>query len=175
MVDLNCLLLPPDWSVEQLEKEARRVYFEELVPHPPTLPSIRGIETFSLEITNSDGSFRHLFGLSKGWASYRHSKTGDLDRERMRRVNWVRPVLEMKAAGTKIYVNQHAMKPREFGPRANIEKKRLYVVTQPGLQYFISLKYLAKSLVLTTAFEPDGRWLREMLKKHGTTLLFPAP
>jgi hypothetical protein len=93
----------------------------------------------------------------------------------MRRVNWIRPVLEMQAKGTKIYVNNHSMNPREFGPRKRFEKKRLYVVTQTGLLYFISLKYLPKSLVLTSAFEPTGRWVREMVKKHGTTLLFPPP
>ncbi len=65
------------------------------------------------------------------------------------------------------------MQPREFGPRARVERKRLYIVTQTELLYFISLKYLANSLVLTTAFPPTGRWLREMQRKHGTTLLGP--
>jgi len=41
------------------------------------------------------------------------------------------------------------------------------------LLYFISLKYLEKSLVLTTAFPPTKPWLRQMKEKHGTTLLGP--
>jgi hypothetical protein len=175
LVDLPGLLLPADWSLKEMEKEARRVYFEELVPNPPALAVVRGMDNLPLEVTGSEGSFRHLFGKSEGWASYHHSKTGELDVERMRRVHWIRPVLEMRAKGTRIYVNNHSMKPREYGTRDSAEKKRLYIVTQTGLIYFISLKYLEKSLVLTTAFEPDGRWARETVKKRGTTLLFPCP
>lgn len=174
-VDLDGLLLPADWPLEDLEKEARRVFFEELVPNPPAIPAIRGISDLPLEITNSEGSFLHLFGKSEGWASYHHSKTDELDPERLRRVKWIRPVLEMRVKGTKIYVNNHSMKPREYGTHASSERKRLYIVTQTGLIYFISLKYLEKSLVLTTAFTPDGRWVRESIKKHGTVLLFPPP
>jgi hypothetical protein len=66
MVDLNSLLLPPDWSLEQLETQARRVYFEELVPNPPVLAIIRGIENRPLEITNNESAFQHLFGESEG-------------------------------------------------------------------------------------------------------------
>jgi len=41
-VDLKTLLLPLDWPLEQLEAEARRVYFQNLVPNPPRRPSFRG-------------------------------------------------------------------------------------------------------------------------------------
>jgi hypothetical protein len=175
MIDLHELLLPADWQQNAIEQEARRIYFEELVPKPPILPEIKGMENLPLEITNSEGAFRHIFGESKGWTSYCHSKTGALDSERMRRIHWIRAVLELKAKGIKIYVNYHSMKPREHGDRVSDEKKRIYVVTQTGLLYFISLKYLPKSFVLTSAFTPEGRWVREMQKKHGTTLLWPSP
>ena len=177
--NLESLLLPSDWPLEQLEEAARRVYFEDLVPNPPKLAVLRGISDLPLEITNSEGAFQKIFGESEGWASYHHKKTGNLDTERLRRVQWIRPVLEMRAEKTKIYVNNHSMKPRAYGQQARKEKKRLYIVTQTGLLYFVSLKYLEKdrvekSLVLTTAFAPDGQWVREMPKKHGTTLLFPS-
>lgn len=159
--------------MEVLVKEARRVYFQELVPKPPVLAVIPGVSNLPLQITNSEGAFLHLFGESEGWASYHHRKTGELDPERLRRVNWIRPVLEMRAKGTKVYVNSHSMKPRAHRVGAKEEKKRLYVVTQTGLIYFISLKYLEKSLVLTTAFTPDGRWMRESIKKHGTVRVYP--
>jgi hypothetical protein len=175
MVDLHKLLLPAEWKQDAVEQEARRIYFDELVPNPPALPCIKGLENLPLEITNSEGAFKHIFGESKGWASYSHSKTGALDVERMRRVRWIRAVLELEAKGTKIYVNYHSMNPREHGDRVADEKKRIYVVTQTGLLYFISLKYLPNSFVLTSAFEPEGRWVREMVKKHGTTLLWPSP
>jgi len=161
-VDLNSLLLPTNWSPDQLAAEARRVYFQELVTNPPRLAVFPWLGGLPLEVTNTEG-----------WVSYHHQRTGELDPERLRRVNWIRPVLEMRAAKTKIYVNSHSMKPREFGPKARAERKRLYIVTQSSLLYFISLKYLEKSLVLTTAFPPTGRWLREMQQKHGTTLLGP--
>ena len=173
-VDLNSIILPAKMSLEELEKEARRVYFEELVPNPPKLyeaPAMRAFQNLPLEITNSEGAFKHLFGESEGWSSYHHSKTGRLDKERLRRVNWIRPVLETRVKKLAIYVNNHSMKPREYGTPSKPEKKRLYIVTQTGLLYFASLKYLNTSMVLTTAYEPDGKWLRETLKKHGTSLL----
>ena len=173
-VDLHDLLLPEEWSLEELEKETRRVYFEELVPNPPTIAILRGIDNLPLQITNSEEAFQKIFGKTEGWTSYHHHKTGELDPERMCCVRWIRPVLEMKAKGTVIYVNNHSMKPREYGSRGNVEKKRLYIVTQTGLMYFISLKYLEKSLVMTTAYEPDGRWVREMIKKHGTVRIYPT-
>jgi hypothetical protein len=175
MVELPQLLLPANWQADALEKEARRVYFEELVPNAPILPEIKGMENLPLQITNSEGAFQHIFGESEGWTSYRHSKTGALDVERLRRVRWIRPVLELQAKGTKIYVNAHSMKPREHGQKLSDDRKRLYIVTQTGLLYFIGLKYLPKSFVLTTAFEPEGRWIRETIKKHRTTLLWPSP
>ncbi len=175
MVELQQLLLPAEGQQDAIEREARRIYFEELVPSPPRLPDMKGLENLPLEITNSEGAFRHIFGQSKGWTSYCHSKTGDLDVERMRRIRWIRAVLELQAKGTRIYANYHSMKPREASNRPSEEKKRIYVVTQTGLLYFISLKYLPKSFVLTSAFEPEGRWVREMLKKHGTTMLWPSP
>lgn len=91
----------------------------------------------------------------------------------MRRAQWIRPVLEMRVPKTRIYVNSHSMKPREHGSKARAEKKRLFIATGRGLLYFISLVYLDRGLALSTAFEPDGQWLREMLKKHGTQLLGP--
>lgn len=78
----------------------------------------------------------------------------------------------MRAPKTKIYVNSHSMKPREHGARPPQEKKRLFITTC-GLLYFISLVYIEEGLTLSTAFEPDGQWLRQMLNKHGTTLLGP--
>lgn len=173
-VDLNSIILPEDMPLVELEKEARRVYFEELVPNPPKLyeaGTMSGFQSLPLEITNSEGAFKKIFGESEGWASYHHSKTGQLDPARLRRVYWIRPVLETRVKKLAIYVNNHSMKPREYGARTKPEKKRLYVVTQTELLYFASLKYLESSMVLTTAFEPEGRWLRETLKKHGTSLL----
>ena len=167
------MLLPADWTPEQLEAEARRVYFQELVANPPTLAAFPWLAGMPLEVTNTEGAFKKIFGETEGWVSYHHRPTGEFDPERLRRVNWIRPVLEMRAANTKIYVNSHSMKPREFGPRARAERKRLYIVTQTDLLYFISLKYLEKSLVLTTAFPPTKPWLRQMKENHGTTLLGP--
>jgi len=175
MIDLEGLLLPADWPGDAVEKEARRIYFEELVPNPPILPEIKGMQNLRLEITATEGAFKHIFGESEGWTMYHHSKTGALDVERMRRIRWIRAVLELQVKGTKIYVNYHSMKPREHGDRVSDEKKRIYVVTRSGLLYFVSLKYLPKSFVLTSAFEPEGRWIREMLRKHQTTLLWPSP
>jgi len=177
-VDLTSLLLPAEWTLEELENEARRVYFQDLVPNPPKLAVLRGISDLPVVVTNTEGAFKHFFGESEGWASYHHQKTGRLDSERLRRVQWIRPVLEMRVKGIKIYVNNHSMKPRGYGRDEEIERKRIYVVTQKGLIYFASLKYLnigkdSEHLVLTTAYEPDGGWLRDMLKKHGTICLFP--
>jgi len=174
-VDLKTLLLPAEWSPEQLEQEARRVYFDDLAPSPPQTPSFHWLEKRTLEIAGTEGGFRKIFGEVEDWAAYSHRKTGRLDVERMRRAPWIRPVLEMRARKTKIYVNSHSMKPREHGPRAHGDKKRLFVTTGNGLLYFISLVYLERSLALSTAFEPDGQWLRETLRKHGTTLLGPMP
>ena len=172
-MDLKTLLLPADWSPEQLEVEARQVYFQDLVPKPPQTPDFPWLEKRTLIIAGTEGGFQKIFGKSAGWAGYSHRKTGELDVGRLRRVLWIRPVLEMRVPKTKIYVNSHSMKPREHGPRAHLEKKRLFITTGTGLLYFISLVYIEHGLALSTAFEPDGQWLREMLKKHGTVQLSP--
>lgn len=172
-VDLQTLLLPADWPLEQLEAEARRVYFQDLVPNPPQTPEFPWLEKRTLIIAGTEGGFQKVFGKSVGWTGYSHRKTGELAVERLRRVQWIRPVLEMRVPKTKIYVNSHSMKPRENGPRARVEKKRLFITTSTGLLYFISLVYIEHGLALGTAFEPDGQWLREMLKKHGTMQLSP--
>jgi predicted amidohydrolase YtcJ len=172
-VDLNQQLLPADWPVQQLEAEARKVYFEDLVVNPPQTPEFKWLEKRTIIIANSEGGFQKIFGESRGWASYSHQKTGNLDVQRLRRARWIRPVLEMRVPKTKIYVNNHSMKAREYNPQTRQGKKRLYVTTDTGLLYFISLVYIEHGLALSTAFEPDGQWLREMLKKHGTTMLSP--
>jgi len=41
-VDLTSQLLPAKWTLGELEKEARRVYFGDLVPNPPKLAVLRG-------------------------------------------------------------------------------------------------------------------------------------
>lgn len=174
-IDLNLLLLPADWTQEHLEAEARKIYFQNLVPSPPQTPDFPWLEKRPLLVGDSEGSFRHIFEKSAGWATYQHHKTGEMDIERMRRVHWIRPVLELRVPKTSIYVNSHSMKPREFGPMAGGEKKRLFVTTGKSVFYFISLKYLEHGLVLATAFPPDGEWLRKTLKEHGTTRLWPAP
>jgi hypothetical protein len=92
--------------------------------------------------------------------------------ERLRRAAWIRPVLEMQAPKTLIYVNYHSMKPRERDPRARQEKKRFFVTKYPGVLFFVSLKYLEHDMVLTTAFPPDGEWLRKTLRE--STLLGPV-
>ncbi len=171
-MELSSLLLPADWTREQWEAEARRVYFEDLVPNPPQTPELPWLERRSLLITNTAGAFQKVFGKTEGWASYRHHRTGELDVERMRRVCWIRPVLEMRAPKTQVYVNYHSMKPREYGPRAEREKKRFFVTKGKGILYFVSLKYLENGLVLTTAFPPDGEWLRKTIRQ--STLLGPA-
>jgi hypothetical protein len=104
---------------------------------------------------------------------YAHRKTGNLCPKRMRRAPWIRPVLEMKVLKTKVYVNRHSMQPREYGPAATGKRNRIFVTTGSDLLYFISLVYTEHGLALATAFEPDGQWLRQTLKSHGTSLLGP--
>ena len=77
----------------------------------------------------------------------------------------------MRAPKTQIYVNSHSMKPREFGPGARQEKKRVFITLGKGISYFISLVYTEHGLALGTAFVPDGEWLRKM--KAQSTLLGP--
>ena len=175
-VNLKTLLLPDNWTMAQLEAEARKVYFEDLVPNPPQSPIYRWLETLPLTIANTEGGFQKVFGETTGWAQYHHNKTGALDKERLRRVKWIRPVLEMRAPKTKIYVSNHSMKPRQFGPKAKKERKRLFVTTGVEVLYLISLVYIDDDtrLALATAYAPtDGGRFRDMLKQHGTTLLGP--
>jgi hypothetical protein len=171
--DLLNLILPSSWPRGQLEAEARRIYFQDLVANPPQTPNHRCMESRRFIITNTEGAFKKIFGESEGWASYHHRKTGDLDPERLRRAPWIRPILELQVPKTKIYANNHSMGPREFGPKACSEKKRLFITTGKEVLYFISLKFIPDSLVLTTAFAPDGEWLRKTLRAHGTTFLGP--
>jgi len=168
-VDLNALLLPDDWTAAQLEAEARKIYFEDLAVSPPQTPAFHWLENRTLIIAPTEGGFRKVFGLSVGWAQYEHRKTGDLDVKRLRRVKWVRPVLEMRAPKTKIYVNNHSMKPRERGIGLPNEKKRVFITLGKGISYFISLVYTKHGLALGTAFEPDGEWLRKQIA-HSTLL-----
>jgi hypothetical protein len=172
-VELKSLLLPGDWPLAQLEAEARRIYFDDLVPNPPETPFCAWLERRGLIVANSEGGFQKIFGETTGWAGYAHRKTGRLCPERMRRAPWIRPVLEMKVPKTKIYVNRHSMQPREYGPAATGKRNRIFVTTGSDLLYFISLVYTEHGLALATAFEPDGQWLRETLKSHGTVLLGP--
>jgi len=174
-VDLKQLLLPESWSLEQCKAEAWKVYFEDLVPKPPQIPVYHWLEPLALTIAGTEGGFNKVFGETTGWATYHHNKTGKLDKERLRRVRWIRPVLEMQVPKTKIYVNNHSMKPRQFGAKAEVEKKRLFITTGAELLYLISLVYIkpGPGLALATAYAPNGPDLREMLKKHGTTLLGP--
>ena len=46
-------------------------------------------------------------------------------------------MLEMRVPKTMIYVNNHSMKSRQFGPKATQEKKRIFVTLDKGLSYFI--------------------------------------
>lgn len=170
-VDLNQLLLPSDWTPAQLEAEARRIYFEDLAANPPQTPAFSWLENRTLIIAGTEGGFQKVFGKTTGWSQYQHKKTGELDPERLRRAPWIRPVLEMRVPKTKIYVNNHSMKPRQFGPNARQEKKRLFVTLGKGLSYFISLVYTEHGLALGTAFPPDGEWLRKM--QANSTLLGP--
>lgn len=170
-VDLQTLLLPADWTLEQLEAEARKVHFEDLAKNPPQTPEFSWLEKRTLIVAGTEGGFQKVFGQTIGWSQYRHRKTGILDVARLRRAHWIRPVLEMRVPKTKIYMNHHSMKPREFGPRARQEKKRVFVTLGKGLSYFISLVYTEHGLALGTAFEPDGEWLRKTLAN--STLLGP--
>lgn len=171
-VDLNALLLPADWTPKQLETEARRIYFEDLAVNPPVTPNFPWLEKRTLIIAGTEGGFLKIFGKTTGWSQFQHRKTGELDPERLRRAPWIRPVLEMRVPKTKIYVNNHSMKPRQFGPRAIQEKKRIFVTLGKGLSYFISLVYTEHGLALGTAFSPDGEWLRKM--QANSTLLGPC-
>jgi hypothetical protein len=170
-VDLNALLLPADWTLEQFEAEARRIYFEDLAVNPPITPNFPWLEKRTLIIAGTEGGFRKIFGKTTGWSQYQHQKTGELDPERLRRAPWIRPVLEMRAPKTRIYVNNHSMKPRERGPGARQEKKRIFITLGRELSYFISLVYTEHGLALGTAFKPDGEWLRKMQRE--STLLGP--
>jgi hypothetical protein len=161
-VDLNTLLLPANLTPEQLEAEARRIYFEDLAANPPVTPDFSWLEKRTLIIAGTEGGFLKIFGKTTGWSQFQHRKTGELDPERLRRAPWIRPVLEMRVPKTKIYVNNHSMKPRQFGPKASQEKKRIFVTLDKGLSYFISLVYTEHGLALGTAFPPDGEWLRKM-------------
>lgn len=174
LVDLDSLILPADWQPEQIEAEARRIYFDELVPHPPVIPPCPWLESKAIAVASTEGGFRKIFGETEGWAGYSHRQTGRLDYERMRRAPWIRPVLELRVPKTNVYVNQHTMGPREFRPGVKPKKNRIFVTTGSHILYFISLVHVDdKTLALATAFEPDGQWLRETLKKSGTTLLGP--
>lgn len=170
-VDLSQLLLPADWTIEQLEAEARRIYFDDLVKNPPVTPVLKWLEKRTLIIAPTEGGFQKIFGKTEGWTQFHHRKTGALDPERLRRAPWIRPVLEMRAKGTKIYVNNHSMKPREYGSHGRQEKKRIFVTLGKEVSYFISLVFTEHGLALGTAFSPDGQWLRNMQAK--STLLGP--
>ena len=161
-MDLNTLLLPANWTLEQLETEARRIYFADLAAYPPVRPDFPWLEKRTLIIAGTEGGFLKIFGKTTGWSQFQHQKTGELDPERLRRAPWIRPVLEMRVPKTKVYVNSHSMKPRQFGPKATQEKKRIFVTLDKGLSYFISLVYTEHGLALGTAFRPDGEWLRKM-------------
>ena len=170
-VDLKPLLLPADWSLAQLEAAARKIYFEELAIDPPQTPEFKWLERRTLIIAGTEGGFQKVFGKTKGWSQYQHQKTGGLDPERLRRALWIRPVLEMRVPKTQIYVNNHSMKPRQFGPAAWQEKKRIFITLGKGVIFFISLVYAVHGLALGTAFPPDGEWLRKM--QANSTLLGP--
>ena len=47
-VDLQTLLLPADWTLEQLEAETRKVYFEDLSKNPPQTPEFSWLEKRTL-------------------------------------------------------------------------------------------------------------------------------
>jgi hypothetical protein len=170
-VDLKQLLLPADWSLEQLEAEARKIYFDDLSKSPPTTPPYKWLENRTLVIAGTKGGFQKIFGETRGWSQYKHTKTGELDPERLRRAPWIRPILEMRVPRTQIYVNNHSMNARESGPRGRKEKKRVFVTLGKEVIYFISLVYTEHGLALGTAFAPDGEWLRRM--KANSTLLGP--
>ncbi len=170
-MELKQLLLPANWPLEQLEAEARKIYFEDLAANPPLTPECKWLEKRTLIIAGTEGGFQKVFGKTTGWSQYRHQKTGELDSERLRRAPWIRPVLEMRVPKTSIYVNNHSMKPRQFGPQARQEKKRIFITLGKEVIFFISLVYTEHGLALGTAFPPDGEWLRKM--QASSTLLGP--
>lgn len=165
LVDLKQLLLPADWSLAQLEAEARRIYFQDLAVNPPVTPDFKWLDKRTLIISGTEGGFQKVFGKTTGWSRYQHQKTGELDPERLRRAAWIGPVLEMRAPKTQIYVNNHSMGPRQYGPSAQKEKKRVFITLGSEVIYFISLVYTEHGLALGTAFPPDGQWLRDMKAK----------
>jgi hypothetical protein len=173
-VDLLALLPPEDWTDEQIEKEARRIYFDDLVPHPPVIPVCSWLEAKHVVVAPTEGGFQKIFGETEGWTGYSHRKTGRLSLARMQCAAWIRPALELRVPKTKVYTNQHSLKPREFVPGEKPKKNRIFVTTGVDVLYFISLVYVSDdTLALATAFEPEGKWLRETLKKSGTALLGP--
>jgi hypothetical protein len=175
-VDLLSLWPPEDWTDDQIEAEARRIYFDDLVPNPPVIPAVAWLQPTTITVANSEGGFQKIFGESAGWAGYSHHKTGRLSVARMQCAAWIRPVLELRVPKTKVYVNHHSLKPREFVPGQKPKKNRIFVTTGKNLLYFISLVYVDETtLALATAYEPDGEWLRKTLKKDGTSLLGPPP
>ncbi len=163
--DLKLLLLPADWSLQRLEEEGRRIYFQDLVASPPETPEFGWFEKRTLIVPNTEGAFRKIFGKSVGFASYSHRKTGELDPERLRTAAWIRPILELRVPKTEVYVNNHSMEAREYGPRARREKKRVFVTLGKDTKFFISLVYTEFGLALSTAFVPGDQWLREMKAK----------
>jgi hypothetical protein len=59
------LLLPADWTTDELEAEARRIYFQDLVPNPPETPEFPGLEKQPLLVGGTEGSFQKVFGKPK--------------------------------------------------------------------------------------------------------------
>jgi len=172
-MDLSPLLMPDDWTDDQLEAEARRIYFDDLATSPPVIPEVPWMIKLPVEVSGTEGGFRKIFEETEGWAGYSHRKTGRFCRKRMRRAAWIRPVLELKVPKTTVYANNHTMGPREFTPGQKPKRNRVFLTTNSGL-YFISLVWVSEtSLALATAFEPDGEWVRKMKKKDGTVLLGP--
>lgn len=169
--DLNAALLPADMSGAALEDEARKIYFDDLVPNPPQTPAFAWLSQHVTTIANSEGGFRKIFGLSEKSGSGYHKTTG-LCRDRMRHVHWLRPIIEMRAPKTKVYVNNHTM--GEWGDKRP-PRKRLFVTTGVGFEYLISQVYLEDgSLALSTAFPvKDFKWLRNTLKDRNTILMGP--
>ena len=170
-VDLKQLLLSADWTLAELETAARKIYFEDLAANPPKTPKFHWLENRTLVIAGTEGGFQKVFGKTEGWQQFRHEKTGELDPERLRRAPWIRPVLEMRVPKTKIYVNNHSMKPRQYGSKSKPEKKRIFITLGKEVIYFISLVHPDHGLALGTAFPPDGEWLRKMQQQ--STLLGP--
>jgi hypothetical protein len=59
-----------------LETEARRIYFENLVPNPPQTPDFGWFDRLTLIVAPTEGGFQKIFGKTVGFASYSHRKTG---------------------------------------------------------------------------------------------------